>query len=88
MEDKKHITEKVFAIETKENFLEFMQWLMVDFKERPGEWENNDLASYLDAIASWTEDMDGFFINFNLPVPENVDWKTFAMILLAAKGYE
>jgi hypothetical protein len=38
-------------------------------------------------VSCWTEDMSGF-INNGLPIPENVDWKTFAMILLAAKMYE
>lgn len=84
----KDIENKVFTIETREDFLAFMELLITDLKKHPDEWENRDLASYLSAVASWTEDMDGFFMNFDLPVPENVDWKTFAMILLAAKIYE
>ncbi len=84
----KNISDKVFNVETKEDFIEFIGLLVTDLKEHPGEWENKDLPSYLGAIASWTEDMDGFFLNFDLPVPEYVDWKTFAMILLAAKMYE
>jgi len=84
----KNILNKVSHIETKEDFLKFIELLVIDLKEHPDEWENKDLPSYLDAIASWTEDMDGFFHNFDLPVPGNVDWKTSAMILLAAKMYE
>ena len=42
----------------------------------------------LSAATAWTEDMEGYFNNNNLPVPKNVDWKLFANILLVAKMYE
>jgi hypothetical protein len=41
----------------------------------------------LEGIAIWTEDMDGYYHN-NKPIPENIEWKVFANILIAAKMYE
>lgn len=82
------LTKSVFAINSKQDFLQFFDKLITDFEEDPASWENKDLRSYLNAIYSWTQDMDGFYKNMGLPVPENVDWKTFGSILLAAKMYE
>jgi hypothetical protein len=32
--------------------------------------------------------MEGYYINKNIPIPENVSWKTFADILMGATMYE
>jgi len=82
------LNEKAFTISTKEDFVGFLELLITDLKTNPNEWENKDLESYLGAIASWIEDTEGFYLNNNLQIPKNVDWKTFATILLAAKIYE
>ena len=76
------------GIEDKASFLVFMSLLIKDFKENPDEWANKKLNDYLEAIQSWTEDMDGYFQNNNLPIPEKINWKIFATILIAAKIYE
>ncbi|HEY8935945.1 MAG TPA: hypothetical protein VIM65_12020 [Cyclobacteriaceae bacterium] len=83
-----NIITKIHNINSKEDFIDFVQLLILDLENKPGEWENRDLKNYLDAIASWTEDMEGYYINNNLPIPQNIDWKTFANILFAAKMYE
>jgi hypothetical protein len=85
MQDFKKIIEK---LKTKEDFVDFVELLITDLKKNSHEWSNNSLNEYLEGIASWTEDMDGYYINNNLPIPENVDWKVFANILIAAKMYE
>jgi len=46
-----------------------------------GAWENADLASFLDAMASWIEDMGE-------RLPTSPTWETFRDILSAAKIYE
>lgn len=51
-------------------------------------WKNNDLTSYLEAIASWIEDMDGFYENMGKSLPEKINWSVFADILMAARIYE
>ena len=79
---------KINEISSKEDFITFVELLVSDLKSNPDEWENKSLRSYLEAIASWTEDMEGFYQNNNLEVPRNVNWKVFANILMAAKMYE
>lgn len=75
-------------IKTRADFVGFVKFLIGDLKNNSEEWENKTLSGYLEAIASWTEDMDGYYINNNLPIPENINWKVFADILIAAKMYE
>ncbi|MFN4364394.1 hypothetical protein [Chryseobacterium hispalense] len=75
-------------IKTKQDFIDFVEVLTIDLEKKSEEWTNKNLHEYLEGIASWTEDMDGYYINNNLPIPENVNWKLFANILLAAKMYE
>ena len=82
------IAQKINQVNDKEDFLAFMELLIKNFKENPNEWENKTLDTYLEAIVSWTGDMDGYYQNQNLPVPTNINWRAFANILMAARIYE
>lgn len=83
-----NLKEKIEGLKDKQDFVMFMEILVKDLKENPDAWENKSLESYLEAIANWVEDMEGYYINNNLPLPEGIDWKVFANILAAAKIYE
>lgn len=80
--------QKINEINTKEDFVSFVELLVSNLNSNPNEWTNKTLPEYLESIASWTEDMDGYYQNKNIPTPENVNWKVFASILIAAKMYE
>ncbi|MEQ9861123.1 hypothetical protein OI450_03590 [Pectobacterium cacticida] len=80
--------DELFPISSKDDLVKLISALAKDFKENPDEWENKDLPSYLEAIASWIEDMDGYYENTNQPIPKDTNWKVFADILMAAKVYE
>jgi hypothetical protein len=75
-------------IESKEDFIDFVELLIIDLKKNSKEWTNKTLNEYLEGMVSWTEDMDGYYLNNELPIPQNIDWKVFANILVAAKMYE
>jgi hypothetical protein len=62
--------------------------LKKDYVENLSSWENRDIGAFLEAMASWVEDMDGFYKNQGLPVPEKPDWKVVADILMSGKLYE
>lgn len=85
MQDLKKVIEE---IKTKQDFISFVELLIEDLKNNSQEWSNNNLNDYLEGIANWTEDMDGYYINNNLTIPNNIHWKVFANILIAAKIYE
>ena len=78
----------LLPVSSKDGLVKLIVALAKDLKYNPDEWENKDLSSYLEAIASWIEDMDGYYENTNQPLPKDTNWKVFADILMAAKVYE
>lgn len=79
------ITEKLNSIKTKADFVSFVELLSEDLRGNIGEWENKMLPEFLEAISSWTEDMEGYHTNNDLPESGHVNCKAFAGILVAAR---
>jgi hypothetical protein len=75
-------------IRTRNDLVNFLRQLSASYVNDPASWENNDLQSFLEALAAWVADMDGYYLNRNQPIPETPEWKTLAEILLAARHYE
>ena len=75
-------------IKTKADFISVIPDLSKNYREHPESWENADIGTYLAALAAWVEDMEGFYLNQKLPIPQKVDWKILADMLIAAKSYE
>lgn len=73
--------EQVNSIRTREELAEFVTDLCHDLRDHQAEWTNKDLPTFLEAVAAWVGDMDGFYLNQGLPVPETPDWSTIAYIL-------
>ena len=80
--------EQVEVIKTREDLVQFMTSMSRRLAEAPEEWTNKDLASFLEAMAAWTADMDGYYQNRGETPPEQPSWKTLADILMAATMYE
>jgi hypothetical protein len=80
--------QKINEINCKDDFVNFVELLVSNLKNNPDEWTNKTLQEYLESISSWTEDMEGYYQNNGIHIPENVNWKVFANILIAAKMYE
>lgn len=51
-------------------------------------WENADLASFLEALAAWVGDADGWYRHTGRYLPVNGDWRFFAHALRATTSYE
>lgn len=76
-------------VETKEDFEQFLFYLIKDFKENKSEWDNNNLETFLDAMHGFTCDIDGYYENQKKEVDTSKPtWSMIANILLAAKVYE
>ena len=75
-------------IQSREEFIAFVRDLSKDFRDNNVTWENDTLERYLDALAAWTEDMDGYYGNRGEVAPVGINWKFIAQLLLAAKVYE
>jgi hypothetical protein len=79
---------KIKEINTKQDFVSFANELSDSFYDDPESWENNDIGIYLEAIAAWINDMEGYYKQQGLPVPENLEWQLMADMLDAARFYE
>jgi hypothetical protein len=76
------------SVSTREEFVKFVNSLALDLEINPEDWENRSLGDFLSSLASWVEDMEGYYENMELPQPPNVSWQFFAEVLMAAKVYE
>jgi len=79
---------RVDSIKRREDLVAFVEELGQDLKDHPDSWENPDLSRFLDALARWIEDSDGYYENRGVPIPQMPEWKTFAEMLAAARIYE
>ena len=80
--------EQVKDIETRDDFVVFVQNLLRDWRQRPDQWENASLEAYLEAIAAWVQDMDGYEGRRGEALPKHLTWRHVGEILLAARIYE
>jgi len=75
-------------LSSRQDLIRFMRSLSQGFTQSPDSWENRDIASYLDAMAAWLEDMDGYYENREQAIPRRPTWRLFGELLLAARYYE
>jgi len=87
-EEAKKLTEIRQKIQSKDDLVSFILILIKFLKEYPEDWENITLESYLDALAAWINDMDGYFHNIGEPVPQQPDWELIGRSLMNASNYE
>jgi hypothetical protein len=82
------LREQAEKIQTHDDLALFIQHLIQDFRTCPEQWENNTLDAYLEAIAAWVKDMDGYYRNRGDTAPQHPTWRHVGEILLAARIYE
>ena len=76
-------------ITSRQEFVDFLNRLLVDYKTNKSEWENVDLESFLEAMVAYTESINSFYKNTNQNInADNSSWKTFADIFIGARIYE
>lgn len=85
---KDSLIEQLRAVKDSPSLIIFIKRLREDLKENLEEWENRDLASYLEAMSAWIEVMDVAYKNMNMVMPDTPDWRMIAQILIAPKVYE
>jgi hypothetical protein len=74
--------------ESRSDFVTFVRALRRSLEEEPTQWEHQDLSSYLEALAAWVEDMDGYFQSVEQDPPDRPSWRLLAQMLAAARVYE
>ena len=76
-------------VRNKADFQEFLVALSQDFATSAGNWENTDLHSFLEALAAYAGDIEGYYKNTRQPVDAAIpSWRVFAEMLCGARVYE
>ncbi|WFU84901.1 hypothetical protein QA645_19810 [Bradyrhizobium sp. CIAT3101] len=76
------------SVSSRSDFVIFVDALRRDLLANRGEWENDTLERFLEALSGWVQGMDGYYRNQQLPTPTTPGWKNLAEMMLAAKFYE
>lgn len=78
-----------FKVTNRQDFINFICLLRQDLIDNPESWENKKLDSFLEAISSYAEDIQGYYNNTNKNInADEPDWQTFADIFKGASIYE
>jgi len=80
--------EKARSVSTRADLVELVRELKKDLDTRPEHWVNAELGAFLEAMAAWIEDMDGYYVNLGEKVPTRPEWRTLADMLMGARTYE
>ncbi|MFJ9929095.1 hypothetical protein ACIRU5_24085 [Streptomyces misionensis] len=75
-------------VASREDLAAFVRSLRRSHAEDGSSWENPDLPSFLEALAAWIDDADGWYGNTGRELPPGGDWTFFARALQAAVVYE
>jgi hypothetical protein len=78
-----------FKVNDRQSFIKFIDLLRQDFIDNPDSWENNKLDTFLEAISSYADDVQGYYDNMKQSVNADLpNWQTFADIFKGATVYE
>ena len=80
--------EQINNINSREDFIAFLHDLKVDNCDNETEWYNKSIKDYLESIGNWVEDMDGYYSNMKIDMPENINWSFIATLFYVGKIYE
>jgi hypothetical protein len=75
-------------VDSREALASFVHSLQRSYVDDGNSWENGDLGDFLEALAAWIDDADGWYRNAGRELPADGDWSFFARALRAATIYE
>ncbi|MGW6389684.1 DUF7660 family protein [Streptomyces sp. NPDC055103] len=75
-------------VDSREDLASFVRSLRRGCADDGDSWGNADLAGFLEALAAWVDDADGWYRNAGHELPVDGDWRFFARALQAATTYE
>ena len=83
-----NLHEQAINVQSRDDFVKFVQALLRDLRSGDTPWENATLDRFIEALAAWSNDMDGYYANRGEAAPAQPSWRLLAEILLAATMYE
>ena len=74
---------------TRAEFIKFLKDFREDLNENKSKWKNSNLEDFLEAMESYTEDIQGFYDNMKMDIDaDEPTWENFKAILKGASCYE
>lgn len=83
-----NLNERVNDIRDRDSLVRLIREISDKIGAHNDEWLNLDLPSFLEAMAAWIEDMDGYYANRGEETPQELTWKNLGEIIAAALIYE
>ena len=73
--------------DSRKSFIDSVLRLSENIRNSPDDFENTLTSDFLDALAAWVCDMDGYYANVGTSIPKP-DWSFIETVLKAAAVYE
>ncbi|MEO9532853.1 MAG: hypothetical protein ABJG68_14980 [Crocinitomicaceae bacterium] len=76
-------------VNDRDSFIKFTKELLENYRTQGEKWENNTLETFLEALSTYSEEIDGYYRNLHPERNhEEPSWKAFSEILSGAVIYE
>jgi hypothetical protein len=85
------MTEQIsnFKVADRKSFVEFIELLRSELLANPDNWVNRNLDDFLEAMARYADDIQGYYDNMRQPIDaDKANWQVFADILKGSSIYE
>ncbi len=74
---------------TRIQFIQFLEEFRKDLKKNKSDWENTNLEDFLEAMQTYTADVQGFYNNMKMDInADEPSWENFKTILKGPAVYE
>lgn len=83
-----NLAQRVSEIKHREDLIRLIREICDQVATHADEWPNSDLPAFLEAMAAWIEDMDGYYAGRGEQVPRHLSWKNVGEIIATALIYE
>lgn len=81
--------DNTYEMNTRGDLARFVYALQDDLKHHPENWENQDLHTFLGALARFLKDARGYYHNERPDIDADIpSWRLFADCLQAASCYD
>jgi hypothetical protein len=76
-------------VNDRESFAKFITLFRAELIEHPENWKNKTLPDFLEALGSYTEDIQGYYDNTSQHInAHDASWQIFTDLLKGARIYE
>ena len=80
--------EDIANIASRDDLADFIDRMLKDYSTGGGEWENQDIPSFLEAFQAWLQASDGYYNNQNIDLSSVNPWRRIGDAFAAARIYE